>query len=214
MRICICENEIYFNILLMWSSMKRPLVPKATGRWGSRVLVSARASRSAGTSQVTEGLDVLAAIDAAFVDAGGRPLQNVRIRHTIVLDDPFDDPPQLAEHVPDTSPVPVYEQARHAGASRGSLWSCMLGPEPCVCAHGRAGGRSLAAVGAAQQVLQHEAHCRLPDFGAWAQADGLPFSCMGQKPCKDCCRALCEALSPLWCMVSHAICGTQAACEQ
>ncbi|KAK9821133.1 hypothetical protein WJX81_005434 [Elliptochloris bilobata] len=60
--------------------------------------------------EVTEGLDVLAAIDAAFVDAAGRPLQNVRIRHTIVLDDPFDDPPQLAEHIPDASPAPVYEQ--------------------------------------------------------------------------------------------------------
>lgn len=65
--------------------------------------------------KVTEGLDVLAAIDAAFVDGAGRPLQNVRIRHTIVLDDPFNDPPQLAEHIPDASPAPVYEQVCCAG---------------------------------------------------------------------------------------------------
>ena len=94
------------------------LIPEATGRWNSCVLLSALPA-VLGTWQVTEGLDVLAAIDAAFVDAGGRPLQNVRIRHTIVLDDPFDDPPQLAEHVPDASPVPVYEQARPAGAFQG-----------------------------------------------------------------------------------------------
>lgn len=34
------------------------------------------------------------------------------IRHTYVLEDPFDDPPQLAELVPDASPPPVFEQVR------------------------------------------------------------------------------------------------------
>jgi hypothetical protein len=29
------------------------------------------------------------------------PTQNIRIRHTLVLDDPFDDPPQLEEHIPE-----------------------------------------------------------------------------------------------------------------
>ena len=31
----------------------------------------------------------------AYADADGRPYQNLRIRHTIVLDDPFEDPPGL-----------------------------------------------------------------------------------------------------------------------
>lgn len=31
-----------------------------------------------------------------------------RIRHTIVLDDPFPDPPMLAEHIPDASPAPQF----------------------------------------------------------------------------------------------------------
>lgn len=57
--------------------------------------------------EVSEGLDVLEAIDEAFVDDSGRPLQNIRIRHTIILDDPFEDPPQLAEHIPEQSPEPV-----------------------------------------------------------------------------------------------------------
>ncbi|KAL3160226.1 cytochrome P450 monooxygenase 59 [Trebouxia sp. C0010 RCD-2024] len=60
--------------------------------------------------EVSEGLDVLQQIDEAFVDEGGRPLQNIRIRHTHVLDDPFDDPPPLAELIPEASPPPTFEQ--------------------------------------------------------------------------------------------------------
>lgn len=58
--------------------------------------------------QVSEGTDVLAAINDAIVDAAHRPLQNIRIRHTIILDDPFPDPPQLDEHIPEQSPLPVF----------------------------------------------------------------------------------------------------------
>ncbi|XP_037450717.1 peptidyl-prolyl cis-trans isomerase CYP59-like [Triticum dicoccoides] len=35
----------------------------------------------------------------------GRPFMDIRIKHTYVLDDPFDDPPQLAEHIPGNSPI-------------------------------------------------------------------------------------------------------------
>ncbi|KAF8068349.1 CYP59 [Scenedesmus sp. PABB004] len=59
--------------------------------------------------RVSEGLDVLEALNEAPVDGAGRPLQNIRIRHTILLDDPFDDPPQLADLVPDASPPPTFE---------------------------------------------------------------------------------------------------------
>ena len=58
--------------------------------------------------QVTEGWDVLQAINEAFVDASFRPLQNIRLRHTVILDDPFPDPPQLADHEPEDSPQPVF----------------------------------------------------------------------------------------------------------
>ena len=60
------------------------------------------------SGQVSEGLDVLASINEAFVDEANRPLQNVRIRHTVVLDDPFPDPPQLNDHIPEHSPPPEY----------------------------------------------------------------------------------------------------------
>ena len=40
----------------------------------------------------------------AYADGEGRPYQNIRIRHTIVLEDPFEDPPGLT--IPDNSPEP------------------------------------------------------------------------------------------------------------
>ena len=42
--------------------------------------------------RVVEGLDVLQRINEAYCDENGRPWQNIRIKHTIVLDDPFEDP--------------------------------------------------------------------------------------------------------------------------
>lgn len=58
--------------------------------------------------EVVEGFDALEKINAAFVDSNGRPLQDIRILHTVVLDDPFEDPPDLIE--PPSSPLPSKEQ--------------------------------------------------------------------------------------------------------
>ncbi|KAJ5121142.1 uncharacterized protein N7515_009103 [Penicillium bovifimosum] len=58
--------------------------------------------------KVVEGFDVLEKINEAFIDDKGRPLKDIRIRHTTVLDDPFDDPPNLVE--PPESPVPSKAQ--------------------------------------------------------------------------------------------------------
>ncbi|GAX85095.1 hypothetical protein CEUSTIGMA_g12515.t1 [Chlamydomonas eustigma] len=60
--------------------------------------------------QVAEGLDVVDKIDEAFCDDEGRPFQNIRIRHTIILDDPFEDPAELGEQIPEQSPEPQFEQ--------------------------------------------------------------------------------------------------------
>ncbi|XP_042496089.1 peptidyl-prolyl cis-trans isomerase CYP59 isoform X2 [Macadamia integrifolia] len=54
--------------------------------------------------EIAEGLDTLTRINEAFLDDKGRPYKNIRIKHTYILDDPFDDPPQLAELIPDASP--------------------------------------------------------------------------------------------------------------
>jgi peptidyl-prolyl cis-trans isomerase-like 4 len=58
--------------------------------------------------KVVEGFDALQKINKAFVDEKGRPLKDIRIRHTVILDDPFDDPPGLVE--PSSSPLPSKAQ--------------------------------------------------------------------------------------------------------
>ncbi|KAK5171051.1 Peptidyl-prolyl cis-trans isomerase-like 4 [Saxophila tyrrhenica] len=58
--------------------------------------------------EVVEGFDALEKINNTFVDQSGRPLQDVRILHTVVLDDPFDDPAGIIE--PPQSPLPSTEQ--------------------------------------------------------------------------------------------------------
>jgi peptidyl-prolyl cis-trans isomerase-like 4 len=44
---------------------------------------------------VAEGLEVLDALNSEFVDEAGRPYRDVRILHTLLLDDPYEDPPSL-----------------------------------------------------------------------------------------------------------------------
>uniref|UniRef100_A0A8C6S7P8 Peptidyl-prolyl cis-trans isomerase n=1 Tax=Neogobius melanostomus TaxID=47308 RepID=A0A8C6S7P8_9GOBI len=58
--------------------------------------------------EVSEGMDVLAKINETFVDKDFVPFQDIRINHTVILDDPFDDPAGLS--VPDRSPEPTKEQ--------------------------------------------------------------------------------------------------------
>jgi peptidyl-prolyl cis-trans isomerase-like 4 len=58
--------------------------------------------------KVVEGFDVLEKINNAFCDDKGRPLRDIRIRHTIVLEDPFEDPKGLI--LPPQSPVPSAAQ--------------------------------------------------------------------------------------------------------
>ncbi|KDQ15457.1 hypothetical protein BOTBODRAFT_108773 [Botryobasidium botryosum FD-172 SS1] len=52
---------------------------------------------------VVEGLDTLDKLNEVFTDQNGRPLKDVRIRHVVVLDDPFPDPPGLV--VPSSPPT-------------------------------------------------------------------------------------------------------------
>lgn len=64
--------------------------------------------RAAIFGKVVEGFDVLEKINDSFIDDHGRPLKDIRIRHTVVLDDPFDDPAGLVE--PPASPLPSKAQ--------------------------------------------------------------------------------------------------------
>ncbi|KAK5651702.1 hypothetical protein OQA88_11768 [Cercophora sp. LCS_1] len=58
--------------------------------------------------KVVEGFDVLEKINDAIVDDKGHPLVDIRIKHTVVLDDPYPDPSGLRE--PSSSPPPSREQ--------------------------------------------------------------------------------------------------------
>ncbi|KAM8832485.1 peptidyl-prolyl cis-trans isomerase-like 4 [Spinachia spinachia] len=58
--------------------------------------------------EVTEGMDILDKINETFVDKDFVPFQDIRINHTVILEDPLDDPPDL--RVPDRSPEPTKEQ--------------------------------------------------------------------------------------------------------
>lgn len=58
--------------------------------------------------KVVEGFDTLEKINESFCDEKGRPLVDIRIKHTVILDDPYDDPPGLVE--PPNSPLPTKAQ--------------------------------------------------------------------------------------------------------
>lgn len=58
-----------------------------------------------GTVAEGKGFDTLAKINESCVDDKGRPFKDIWIKHTYVLDDPFDDPPRLAELIPGNSPI-------------------------------------------------------------------------------------------------------------
>ncbi|GCB68715.1 peptidyl-prolyl cis-trans isomerase-like 4 isoform X1 [Scyliorhinus torazame] len=58
--------------------------------------------------EVTEGMDILMKINETFVDKDFCPYQDIRITHTVILEDPFDDPQGL--QIPDSSPEPTKEQ--------------------------------------------------------------------------------------------------------
>ncbi|KAG1906901.1 cyclophilin-like domain-containing protein [Suillus fuscotomentosus] len=52
---------------------------------------------------VVEGLETLDKLNDVFTDQDGRPFKDVRIRHVVILDDPFPDPPSLVQ--PPSSPT-------------------------------------------------------------------------------------------------------------
>jgi len=58
--------------------------------------------------EVTEGEDVLIKLNESICDEGHRPYQDIRITHTIIIEDPFDDPKGL--NVPDRSPSPTADR--------------------------------------------------------------------------------------------------------
>jgi len=59
--------------------------------------------------EVVEGVEVLTKLNEAICDDEHKPYQDIRITHTVILEDPFDDPPGLAAEIPPSSPEPTKE---------------------------------------------------------------------------------------------------------
>ncbi|KAG7176997.1 peptidyl-prolyl cis-trans isomerase sig-7-like [Homarus americanus] len=57
--------------------------------------------------QVVEGLEVICKLNQTLTDEKNRPYQDIRISHTVVLEDPYPDPKDI--EFPDESPKPTRE---------------------------------------------------------------------------------------------------------
>lgn len=57
--------------------------------------------------EITEGLEVILKFNETICDVDQRPYQDIRISHTVILEDPFDDPVGFV--IPDRSPEPTKE---------------------------------------------------------------------------------------------------------
>lgn len=57
--------------------------------------------------EISEGLDIILKFNEAICDDSDRPYQDIRISHTVILEDPYDDPKGLV--IPDRSPEPTQE---------------------------------------------------------------------------------------------------------
>ncbi|KAH0945958.1 hypothetical protein HN011_008855 [Eciton burchellii] len=57
--------------------------------------------------EITEGLEIILKFNETICDVDHRPYQDIWISHTVILEDPFDDP--LGFMIPDRSPEPTKE---------------------------------------------------------------------------------------------------------
>ncbi|XP_067121646.1 peptidyl-prolyl cis-trans isomerase-like 4 [Centruroides vittatus] len=60
--------------------------------------------------ELIEGLDVIKSLNETICDEANRPYKDIRICHTVILEDPFDDPSGLV--IPDRSPEPSKEMLK------------------------------------------------------------------------------------------------------
>jgi len=68
--------------------------------------------------KVVEGFETIETLNETICDKDNRPYQDIRITHTVVLDDPFPDPPEL--EIPDRSPEPSTEMKIGSGSRIGA----------------------------------------------------------------------------------------------
>eukprot|EP00347_Sterkiella_histriomuscorum_P000769 403374574 len=69
--------------------------------------------------QVVEGLENLDKINNAYSDNQGRPYQNIRIKHTMIIEDPFEDQDLPGLKVPSRSPSPIVVRKQKTSNEQG-----------------------------------------------------------------------------------------------
>ncbi|CAE7218821.1 unnamed protein product [Rhizoctonia solani] len=88
------------------------IAPGADGGCGSQFFITLAENidyldgKHAVFGHVVEGLETLDQLNEVYTDQDGRPMKDVRIRHVVILDDPYPDPPGLVvpEEVPTKAP--------------------------------------------------------------------------------------------------------------
>ncbi|KAA0157813.1 hypothetical protein FNF31_05711 [Cafeteria roenbergensis] len=130
--------------------------------------------------QVVEGLETLDRLDEAFADAAGRPLVDIRIAHTVVLDDPLGSP--VAAPPAPASPPPGRPVAESVPER---LRATCGGPGETAAAGAAAADDQAAAVAQRERLADEETKSRavvlemvgdLPDADA-APPDNVLFVC-------------------------------------
>lgn len=129
---------------------------------------------------VVEGLDTLDKLDEAYADASGRPLVDIRIAHTLVLDDPLGNPP-AAPQAPASPPpgrpalesVPERLRAAAGGHGDGAAAAAAGGDDQAVAAAQR---ERLADEETKSRAVVLEMVGDLPDADA-APPDNVLFVC-------------------------------------
>ena len=62
--------------------------------------------------EVSKGFDVIETLNNWLCDSDGRPYQDIRIMHTVILDDPFDDFSAIRKLNDRASPEPTEERLK------------------------------------------------------------------------------------------------------
>lgn len=119
----------------------RPLQVGRTGRAGSSpapALTSHRLGRPAPGGSVVLGPTLALLTGPTQLLTCSPWLQNIRIRHTIILDDPIPDPRGLQDHIPDASPAPQVGQISPGARPDFVAHPASLRFTACRHAHGAA----------------------------------------------------------------------------
>ena len=119
--MCQGKDHNLFKAELKRKHNKKGLISFSTIQYGDQYLASSQFFFTLGDNtsnldtnacfgEIAEGMNVLQKINMALCDTDKRPFVDIRILHAVVLDDPFEDIPNMI--VPPKSPLPTKEMLK------------------------------------------------------------------------------------------------------